>query len=361
MSIPPSKSVNRRLGWFVFTTVVIGAVACGLWMGGVHDRPQPEEQRAGRTAEPTERRDAMPLGTDPNRPQGTSSFHVYRSDDHGLSWSLAGRGLPTRGRIHALAVQETTAYAGSDDGLFVSADGGHSWAGRDMPSDSAVQCFAVAGRRLFAGTKGAGVFVTEDAGHSWRSISKGLIDPNVRSLAVQGAVVYAGTDSGGVFVLPDGAEAWIPFGRELPDGSQVFDLAVKNTWIYAALYSRGLYRLAAGGGSWRRVGDVEPLRFHVHGESLLAGHNPGGVYRSIDEGLTWHLADGLTDRSPTWVLGDAGPNVLVGTSPEGVSISHDAGASWKPSAAGLPPGAAVVALAADKSYVLAGVVTQDGR
>lgn len=41
--------------------------------------------------------------------------------------------------------------------------------------------------------------------------------------------------------------------------------------------------------------------------------------------------------------------------------SHDAGASCKPSAAGLPPGAAVAALAADKSYVLAGVVTQDGR
>lgn len=224
-----------------------------------------------------------------------------------------------------------------------------------------MQCFAAAGRRLFGGTKRAGVIVTEDAGHSWRPMSSGLTDMNVRSLAVQGAVVYAGTDSGGVFVLPDGAEAWVPFGRELPDGAQVFDLAVKDTWIYAALYSRGLYRLAAGGGSWRRVGDVKPLRFHVHGESLLAGHNPGGVYRSMDEGQTWQLAGGLTDRSPTWVLGGAGPNVLVGTSPEGVAISHDTGASWKPSAAGLPPGAAVVALAADESQVLAGVVTQGGR
>ncbi len=361
MRIPAPKSMTRRLGWVVFTIVVLGSVVCGLWVGGGHDRPQPEEQRAGRMTEPTERSDAMPLRADPNRPQGTSSFHVYRSDDHGLSWSLAGRGLPTRGRIHALAVHETTAYAGSDDGLFVSADGGHSWAARDIQPGSAVQCFAAAGRRVFGGTKRAGVFVTEDAGHSWRPISKGLTDPNVRSLAVQGSVVVAGTDSEGVFVLPDGAEAWVPFGRQLPDGAQVFDLAIKDTWIYAALYSRGLYRLAAGGGSWQRVGDVEPLRFHVHGESLLAGHNPGGVYRSIDEGLTWHLAEGLTARSPTWVLGDAGPNVLVGTSPEGVSISHDAGASWKPSAAGLPAGAAVVALAADRNYVLAGVVTQDGR
>ena len=142
----------------------------------------------------------------------------------------------------------------------------------------------------------------EDAGHSWRPISRGLTSLNVRSLAVQGSVLYAGTDSAGVFVLPEGAEVWVPFGGPLPEGAQVFELAIKDTWVYAALYSKGLYRVAAGGGSWQRVEDVKPLRFLVHGESLLAGHNPGGVYRSIDEGRTWKLADGLTGRSPTWVL-----------------------------------------------------------
>lgn len=303
----------------------------------------------------------MPLGADVDPPPGTSSFHVYRSDNHGLSWSLAGRGLPNKQRIHALAVRGTTAYVGSDGGLFVSADGGYTFTGRDIRPDSPVHCFAASGRRIYGGTKTAGVFVTEDAGHSWRQIAAGLTSLNVRSLAVKGSVVYAGTDSAGVFVLADGAEAWAPFGRQLPEGSQVFDLAIKGTWVYAALYSKGLYRAAVGGGDWQKVGDVEPLRFHVHGESLLAGHNPGGVYQSIDEGRTWRLADGLTDSSPTWVLGDAGPNVLVGTSPEGVMISHDAGANWKPSAAGLPRGAAVVALAADDAYVLAGALAQGGR
>jgi photosystem II stability/assembly factor-like uncharacterized protein len=354
-------SVNRRLRWFLLASAVVGAVVCMLWMTGRRDRPQPEERQVESRTDQTERADAMPLGNEVDPPRGTSFFRLFRSDDHGLSWSPAGRGLPTRGRIHALSVQGTTAYTGSDDGLFVSADGGYTWAGRDIRPASPVQCFAAAGGRVFGGTKTEGVFFTKDAGRTWHQISKGLTSLNVRSLAAQGSVVYAGTDSEGVFVLGDGAEAWAPFGSHLPEGSQVFDLAIKDAWVYAALYSKGLYRLAASGGSWQRVGDVEPLRFLVHGESLLAGLNPGGVYRSTNEGRTWHLAGGLTDRSPTWVLGDAGPNVLVGTSPEGVSISHDAGGSWKPSAAGLPAGAAVVALAADKTYVLAGVLTQAER
>ena len=353
----------------VYRAVEVGSTVCvALRPGALGVRwflvqicDGPEEQRHSRTSEGAAPADAAPREADSSPARGISFFHVYRSDDQGLSWSLAGRGLPSRGRINALAIQGTTAYAGSEDGLFISTDGGQSWVERAISPASPVHSFAVAGHRVFGGTKKAGVFVTEDAGNSWHQLSKGLTNLNIRSLAVQGTVVYAGADAEGVFVLPDGAEAWAPLGRNLPEGSQVFDLAIKDTWVYAALYSKGLYRLAGGSGSWQRVGDVRPLRFIVHGESLLAGHNPGGVYRSIDEGRTWHLAGGLTDGSPTWVLGDAGSNVLVGTSPEGVSISHDAGASWRPSAKGLPPGAAVVALAGDKSCVLAGVLTQEGR
>jgi hypothetical protein len=356
-----SREVYRavEVGGTVCVALRPGALGVRWFLVQVCD--ESEEQLASRRTEGAAQADAAPRETNPGPLQGVSSFHVYRSDDQGLSWGLVGRGLPSSARINALAIDGTTAYAGSEDGLFISKDGGQSWVERAISPASPVQSFAVAGHRVFGGTKRAGVFVTEDAGASWRQVSRGLSNLNVRSLAARGGVVYAGADAEGVFVLPEGAEAWAPFGRDLPGGSQVFDLAIKDAWVYAALYSKGLYRLQGGGGSWQSVGDVRPLRFVVHGESLLAGHNPGGVYRSIDEGRTWHLAGGLTERSPTWVLGGAGSNVLVGTSPEGVAISHDAGASWQQSAKGLPPGAAVVALASDKACVLAGVVTQDGR
>ena len=240
-------------------------------------------------------------------PARTSSFHVYRSDDQGRSWTEVGEGLPKAARVHALAVEGSTAYAGTDDGVFVSVDGGRRWAARVMTPASPVQCFAIAGRRVYAGTREAGVFVSGDGGRSWRRIADGLTDPNVRSLASRGSVVYAGTDSEGVFMLPDGEERWTPLGRGLPERPQVFDLAVEGRHLYAALYSKGLHRLEADGGRWEKVGGVTPLRFLVRGETLLAGHNPGGVHRSVDGGATWRPAAGLAGDSPIWVLGDCRP------------------------------------------------------
>jgi hypothetical protein len=106
---------------------------------------------------------------------------------------------------------------------------------------------------------------------------------------------------------------------------------------------------------------VRPLEFLVRGDALVAGHNPGGIYRSIDEGTTWRPAGGLPGGPPIWVLGDAGPNIIAGTSPGAVALSGDLGENWRPSAAGLPRDAAVVAIGDCSDYTLAAIVLPGGR
>jgi hypothetical protein len=170
-----------------------------------------------------------------------------------------------------------------------------------------------------------------------------------------GADVFAGTDIAGVFRLSDGASAWVPFAGTLPDGAQVFDLAVQGETVYAALYSKGLYRASLSGGGWRRVSDVEPLRVYVSGASLLVGHNPGGVRWSSDEGVTWQLARGLPQGAPIWTLGAAGASLLAGTSPGTLLQSRDHGVTWG-SVTGLPVGG-VSALSGPGAVSLAVVVT----
>ncbi|HAB15530.1 MAG TPA: hypothetical protein PLX89_15350 [Verrucomicrobiota bacterium] len=284
------------------------------------------------------------------------SFHLFRSEDEGISWTKVGVGIPESGRIHALIALGTIAFAGTDDGVFASTDGGSSWSRRVIDPAASVQCFTVAGGRLYAGTKRAGVLVIDDDGRTWHRTSGEQTNLNVRSLVSLGSVVYAGTDSQGILRHGPGVEGWVPVNQDLPEGAQVFDLAVHGKDLFAALYSKGLYRLAANEDRWKRVGEVRPLRFWVHGHSLLAGHNPGGVYHSSDGGMTWRLANGLTDASPTWVLGSAGANVLVGTSPETVMLSGDGGVNWSTSARGLPEGSAVVAIGSGSGYTLVGVV-----
>jgi photosystem II stability/assembly factor-like uncharacterized protein len=285
----------------------------------------------------------------------TGSFHLYKSLDQGYSWAEVGRGLPQSARINSLFIGGATAYAGTDAGIFISTDEGQTWSESPLLPAARVQCITAVGQQVFAGTRQAGVFVSKDSGRSWRQLARGLTDLNVRSLVNLGPEVYAGTDEQGVFVLARGAESWDQFGRGLPEHSQVFDLAVSGQSVYAALYSKGLYRLNSGGEQWTKVGQVTPLEFLVQGTTLLAGYNPGGVYRSVDSGATWNRSSGISSEAPIWVLGSTGSNLLAGTSPGAVSLSSDLGASWQPSAAGLPPGVAVVALSANKTYTLAAI------
>jgi photosystem II stability/assembly factor-like uncharacterized protein len=282
------------------------------------------------------------------------SFHLFKSLDQGESWTKVRSGLPQSKRINSLLIAGATAYAGTDAGVFISADDGQTWSESHLSSTARIQCLLAVGQQVFAGTRSAGVFVSKDNGRSWRPLAGGLTDLNVRSLVNLGPEVYAGTDEQGVFVLARGAESWDRIGRGLPERSQVFDLAVDGLSVYAALYSKGLYRLD-GGENWAKVGDVTPLEVLVQDGALLAGLNPGGVFRSIDGGATWTLSRGISSEAPIWTLGSSSSNLLAGTSPGAVWRSSDLGASWRPSAAGLPSGAAVIAIGSNNSYMLAAV------
>ncbi|HEV2666873.1 MAG TPA: hypothetical protein VG324_18280 [Blastocatellia bacterium] len=113
-----------------------------------------------------------------------------------------------------------------------------------------------------------------------------------------GTEIYAGTDTQGVFIRSGGAGSWDKLSHGLPVHAQVFDLAVSGRYVYAALYSKGLYRLDSGGGRWTKVGQVTPLEVLAQDSTLLAGYNPGGVYRSVDEDYLRQLL-GLTNGHDT--------------------------------------------------------------
>jgi photosystem II stability/assembly factor-like uncharacterized protein len=125
------------------------------------------------------------------------------------------------------------------------------------------------------------------------------------------------------------------------------------------LYSKGLYVLAGAGEPWRRKGRIVPLVLSTTGETLLAGHNPGGILRSDDGGQTWGdahipLSKDL-GKAPVWELA-AGPDLAVAGVSSRIYLSHDRGRTWIPGRAGLPTGSSGVAFLVDEDYVLAAVV-----
>lgn len=302
-----------------------------------------------------------------------SVFAFYKSTDRARVWSRVGNGLPSTSRINALNKVNDTMVAGTDSGIYVSADQGDSWRpahqGTIGGGEPPILCFASLQGLVLAGTQRHGLLFSRDAGASWLIANEGLEDLYVRSLLAVGNRIYAGTDSRGVFVSDDSGRSWKELSAGLPASVQIFDLTAFNSIVFAGLYSNGLFRLDALAGAWIQAGEVRPLALAATNEALLAGHNPGGVFVSHDLGKSWRDGNfGLPLHAPIWNLGSNGDLVLAGTTGEvgatreavGLFISEDHGQTWTKANTGLPAGSAAISFLTTRDFILAGVIHKNG-
>jgi photosystem II stability/assembly factor-like uncharacterized protein len=227
-----------------------------------------------------------------------------------LTWKPVNSGL-TNLSVRALVRVTSPAafYAGtSGGGVFRSTDDAQSWtAANDGLDNLDVTVLAAdpATGAIYAGTAGGGIFRSIDGARNWLARSDGLGDPNVAALAVDttaATTIYAGTSSG-VFRSTDQGQHWT---TSLP-GQQVAALAVDptNPLIVYAGTKAGVLKSLDGGVVWTPMNtgfttlDIQALAIDpLAPTTIYAGTHPptgfnfesnlGGVYRSVDGGVTWH-------------------------------------------------------------------------
>jgi len=294
------------------------------------------------------------------------NIKLYRSRNQGAHWELVGKGLPVSARVNALMEVGGRVVAGTDSGTHHSDDDGTTW----QPAENAagpiprVLALAQIPGRIFAGTEKQGVLRSDNRGETWQAAGAGGNGGSIRSLLGVGNAVYAGTDQGGVLVSEDGGETWKCQSAGLPDHAQVFDLAEHGGKVYAGLYAKGLYSWEAAEGAWVRSGRVLPLEIASSGKSLIAGHNPGGIFYSDDLGKSWKEGSrGMWGGVPVWSLAAADGFALAGVASnneltlEAASLftSRDGGRSWSQSDQGIPAGSSAVSFLIGRGYLLAGL------
>ncbi len=137
---------------------------------------------------------------------------VFASSDRGLRWQPWNFGLIDLAAL-CLALsprfmEDETVFAGTETGLYRSANGGRAWRMTDFPSECApVLCLAhfhdphTGASALYAGSETQGLFASPDGGQSWRSIEVAGMTGPVNQLHVWrgdagGAQLYALADSG---------------------------------------------------------------------------------------------------------------------------------------------------------------------
>jgi len=269
---------------------------------------------------------------------GTIGQGVMMSSDDGESWARASvrQGMHSDCIVKCLLAdpwRPDVVYAGTDLGLYRSADGGAKWAPLDTPMNGSmvwsVAIDPVDQNVMFAGTgtpSKPGIYRTTDAGKSWEQLAVDIASecPNV--------------------------------GTPRPTGIAIDPTDHRHVWV--GLEVDGVRHSTDGGETWTKVNGQIPNQ-DVHNVLVVAGPPKAvftvvndDVWRSLDDGKTWtpararevfpwHYPRGIAvkpnDSKTVFVtLGDSTPG-RVGT----VMRSRDAGGVWESLGLPVQPNSAV--------------------
>ncbi|MBI9052150.1 MAG: hypothetical protein JEZ00_22230 [Anaerolineaceae bacterium] len=218
--------------------------------------------------------------------------------------------------IHSLVIDPLNPlilYAGGNDVILKSLDGGESWAkarifsavSPDHVSELVIDPLTPS--TIYAAVYNQGLIKSTDDGETWQNINRGLIDFKFLALVIDPLspnILYTGT-ANGVFKTTDGGENWQQVINGLPK---------------EAIYSM----------------TIDPQ----NPSTIYAGLGTGsGLYKSTDDGASWVpknyglfvLAGDMKVKAPTWVFAIAidpqNPDIMYAGG-HGVFKSIDGGESW---------------------------------
>jgi photosystem II stability/assembly factor-like uncharacterized protein len=147
---------------------------------------------------------------------GSFADLFWRSADGGVNWTQSITSLSTPGGsvFTILPTGATTLYVGTDDGVFLSDDGGGNWSLSGLDG-SDVYALERDGGVLVAGTD-AGTSRSLDDGVTWTAPTTDVAASDVSALLKSGRVLYAGTidlagglANNGVYTSTDQADEWL--------------------------------------------------------------------------------------------------------------------------------------------------------
>ena len=307
--------------------------------------------------------DAYAFAIDPKNPKiiyaggaGSDKHSIRKSTDGGKTWKIASKGVADHS-VHHLAIpreRPSTVYAATGFGdLYKTEDGGESWTELDIGLQGVEKLFSLDldphdPNTVFAGTEN-GLRKSTDGGATWSTVGGGLDNWYCKGVAFhpkQKNTVYAGTTGKGFFKSTDGGETFEPSNTGLGAGwtEKIFAPAGNAGPVFAQL-SVGLYR-QDGPGAWTEIqAPFEPgkeaedvgILFDRQSPKRVYGHKNGKWWRSEDAGRSWKQVDvpepGMRDMLKGKI---SGPDFKALEQDPGNPMIFYCGGSWSKDMGGAP-------------------------
>jgi photosystem II stability/assembly factor-like uncharacterized protein len=309
---------------------------------------------------------------------------LLRIADGDVEWQRAERGLPEMPAVRALAVHPVdpaVVYAGTQSGLYRSADRGEHWEKVAMP-DHGLPVWSILFHPhdpdvILVGCENCEIYRSDDGGERWTRLPVSVRFPEITTLptanpakrvlmldasAAEPGHLYGAIEVGGTIRSTDGGEHWenLSHGQYLNDDTVDVHGVLASRWRpgnVIAIARAGMFSSADGGDHWRPV-PLEPLNAkgqiycrdirEVPGNPRHLWVAAGGGFQS-EVGVLLHSRDG----GDSWTRVELGRPVphtmfklafderqpqLISCATNGgeVYASRDAGETW--SALPPPPG-----------------------
>jgi hypothetical protein len=262
---------------------------------------------------------------------GLQGGGVYRSVDNGNNWSNLNL---ENDFVYSLLGYDNALHAGSESGIDRSViDNNVLWkttkmtngvsGGGEVTYTPQVNCFAVSGTNLYAGTD-EGVFISTDKGVTWVTFNTFLINKFVTSLAVIGSNIFAATLGGGVYRTSTGSANWTSVNSGL-SSSRIHSLAVSGTSLFAGSHNGLIFISTNDGASWTATnanfGSVSVTAILVNSNNLLASTSSvsggNGIFHSKNNGNSWTAINTGLTTADILCLVLIGENIIAGTNGSG--------------------------------------------